>query len=175
MSKVIRLNENTYRRLESLIHGFDDTPDAIVQRLLDHYEGSSKQPLVNSSHTNNEVAPDLTHTKIIDGHFAGTKFKKWSELLHLAHKKAFDTMESFDKLSAESLSNLELGETTESGFKPVSGTPFSIQGASANDSWKSALHLAKLLDVPVYAEVRWREKAGAFRPGGSETLNWSPS
>jgi hypothetical protein len=51
MSKVIRISESTYMRLESLVKGFD-TPGNVIERLLDFYERQLKVPGLQTERIN---------------------------------------------------------------------------------------------------------------------------
>lgn len=56
MSKVIRIDTETFSRLQSLAEPFVDTPSSVIQRLLDYYEsretnGQEQKPQSSTSST----------------------------------------------------------------------------------------------------------------------------
>lgn len=185
MSRVIRVSETTYRRLEQHVTGFGDNPDTVIERLLDYYEDDSDKENGNQRREGSgqnaplELEPDhpgdLTHTKVLEGYFGEERVSNWKELMHTAHSIAYGTLGSFNKLREVTEANIEKGEHTESGFDPVLGAPISIQGANANNSWQNAFRLAKELKVPIEMTFRWRNKKKALHPGKKGKLSWAPN
>ena len=54
MSHVIRIPTNIYNRLEKHAQGFD-TPANVIERLLNSYEGGSKQPLESNDKNTKDI------------------------------------------------------------------------------------------------------------------------
>jgi len=185
MSRVIRVSETTYRRLEQHVTGFGDNPDTVIERLLDHYEDNSDRANKNQRRQggkqndplelNPDDPDDLTHTKVLEGYFGDESVSNWKELMHTAHSIAYGALESFNELREITDANIEKGEHTESGFAPVLGAPISIQGANANNSWQNAFRLARELNVPIEMTFKWRNKKEALHPGKKGKLSWTPN
>lgn len=150
-------------------------PDTIIERLLDYYEDDGGKKDRNQRREGggkngplalNPADPgDLTHTKILKGYVGDERVSNWKEEMHTAHSIAYPTLGSFDKRRKITNANIEKGEHTESEFAPVLGTPISIQGAKANNSWQSAFRLATELRVPIEMTFRWWNKKKALHPG----------
>lgn len=182
MSKVVRISGNTYERMQKIAKPLDDTPDTVIQRLLDSYEGKKfgERKKTESSENRNviileaENPIDLTHSKIHEGKFGGIKVKNWFELVSVAHKVGLKELGSFNELRKMTISNIVEGDKVDSGYKPIKGADISIQGANANMSWISALKIAKRLKKPVKIEFRWRHKSSAKYPNKKGMLEWSP-
>jgi len=183
MSKVIRISENTYQRLQKIATPFDDTPDTAILKLLDFYESEKSDKQVKQSETRKsgvilldpENPSDLTHTKILEGYFDDVSVRNWKELVNVAHKRALNDLGSFDELRKISISNIYAGEKIENGYKLIEGTNISIQGANANQSWNSALKIAKKLGQPIEMKFMWRDKKGAIYPNQPGILKWPSS
>jgi len=184
MSRVIRVSESTYRRLEQHVTGFGDNPDRVIQRLLDYHDEDGMESGNQNREDGGQNGPlelnpddpgDLTHTKVLNGHFGDESVSNWKELMHTAHNIAHNSIQSVDKLREITHANIEKGEHTESGFAPVLGAPISIQGANANKSWQSAFRLAKELKVPIEMTFKWRKKKNALHPGKKGRLSWTPN
>jgi len=184
MSKVVRISENTYQRMQKIAKPFDDTPDTVIQNLLDFYEKEKLGKKPKQSTSTNKDDPmilevenpsDLTHTKVWEGHFNNKTVRNWRELVSVAHRTALNKLGSFSELRKLSISNIVEGVKEESGFKPIDGTNISIQGANANSSWDSALIIAKRLNMPLRMKFKWRNKKGVSHPHKTGILEWKPN
>lgn len=183
MSKVVRISQNTYQRMQKIAKPFDDTPDSVIQTLLDFYEKEKLGKKAKQTTSQNDDPlildvnnpSDLTHTKVWEGHFNNETVRNWRELISVAHRDALTKLGSFSELHKLSISNIVEGIKEESGFKPIDGTNISIQGANANSSWDSALIIAKRLNVPLRMKFKWRNKKGASHPNKTGILEWSPN
>jgi len=51
MSREIRLSEELYKRIENNAEGFADTPENVIERLLNFYESASTAPNVSKKDT----------------------------------------------------------------------------------------------------------------------------
>lgn len=182
MSKVVRISENTYQRLQNIATPFDDTPDTAILKLLDFYENQNQSTGKRYSESvksgvkilNPDKPSDLTHTKVLEGLFDDTSVRNWRDLVTAAHKKALNELGTFEELKKVSISNIRQGNKRENGYKLIDGTNVSIQGANANQSWNSALKIAKRLNIPVEMKFMWRDKKGAIHPNQPGLLKWSP-
>jgi len=182
MSKVIRISENTYQRLQNIATPFDDTPDTTILKLLDFYENKDHSTDERHSETmksgviilNPTNPSDLTHTKVLEGIFDDTSVRNWRDLVNEAHKRALNELGSFEELKKISISNIYKGDKRENGYKLIEGTNVSIQGANANQSWASALKIAKRLNLFIEMKFMWRDKKGAIHPNQPGLLKWAP-
>ena len=185
MSQVIRISESTFKHLESLASGFD-TPGNVIDRLLNFYEKHYTQaaPLQSVSQpTMISEGPimaldldnpgDLSHTKILEGWFGNEKVNKWIRLVYAAHKYALGCFADFEALKRETLSNILNGSLTESGYHAYPDIGISIQGENSNNSWRSALHLAREINVSrIEVLIQWRNNEKAAYPGQKGRLFW---
>jgi hypothetical protein len=185
MSQVIRISESTYNHLESLAKGFD-TPGNVIDRLLKFYEDyhgkvtpsvKPKQSIV-ASHTpiktlNPDNPGDLTHSKILEGWFGDQRVNNWVQLVYTAHKYAIDSFDSFEALQKVTLSNVVKGSFTESGYHAYPDLGISIQGQDSNNSWRSAMQLAREINVSrIEVLIQWRNNEKAAYPGQKGRLFW---
>lgn len=185
MSQVIRVSESTYNHLESLSKGFD-TPGNVIDRLLKFYEDHHTQvaspvkpspPIVappGSIKTLNPDNPgDLTHTKILAGWFGNEKINNWIRLVYAAHKYAIGYFGNFEALERETFSNIVNGSLTESGYHEYPDLGISIQGQDSNNSWRSAMHLAREINISrIEVLIKWRNNEKAAYPGQKGRLSW---
>ena len=182
MSKVIRISETTYRRLEKHVNGFDDTPDKVIAKLLEIAENGQQAASAGASTETNvesengfdaDDAPDLTHTHRVGGTIGRRAFDSWADLMREAHKLAYDKLQSFERVQEISKAHIREGSVSSKGFKPVPGTPFSMQGANSNTAWRHSLHIAKELRLPLKVSFRWFNKKQAYRRGQAGRMEWS--
>lgn len=186
MSYEIRISDHIYNRLEKHVQGFDDTPENVIDRLLDFYETyetsiQSSAETNKGTHNDEEIIElpiedpgDLRHTKILNGQFQDESIRKWNELLHVVHKHAFNYYGSFQKLREVTGANIEEGSINKHGFKPCKGTNFSIQNEDANHCWRNSLSLAKQIQTPsIKVLLQWEDHKKAAYPGQRGRLFWT--
>ena len=132
-----------------------DTPDAIIERLLDFYEehglkaeaGPVVAPIVpDASISSNGILtfdpadpPSLRHTKIVKASFNGKDMShpNWNDLHRHAHEVAFAAL----------------------------GRRFDV---------RHVYNLARKLGAPIDLTFAWREKPGAQNPGKVGKISWRP-
>ena len=118
--------------------------------------------------------PSLLHTRC-RGAFGGTSFKKWNDLVRIAHVQAYAKAGSLETLLSVTHAQLRKGDHSgDSGFHFVPEIGLSIQGVDANKAWEYSRRLAQYLMVPLSARVEWRHKEGAAFPGETGLLEWKP-
>ena len=178
MSQVIRVSESTYHHLESLAKGFD-TPGNVIDRLLKFYEDHHTQapPIVPPPGPIKTLNPDnpgdLTHTKILEGWFGNEKVNKWIQLVYVAHKYALNYFGNFEALERETLSNIVNHSLTKGGYHEYPDLGICIQGQDSNNSWRSALHLAREINISrIEVLIQWRNKEKSAYPGQKGRLSW---
>jgi hypothetical protein len=174
-----------------------DTPSKVVERLLDLYDDvkaagrhldnnpaafadakglprADSSPTTRSMTVNPDEPPDLTHTRIVQGSFAGKAAGRWNDLVHLAHREAFKRLATLEKVRSISRSNILHGHYRSAGFQHLKDLGISIQNVNANDAWRRALHIARKLNLPIHVEVEWKKHRGSALPDQRRTLAWRP-
>jgi len=73
MSKVIRVSEEVYRRLEGHVQGFE-APQAVIERLLNSFEGIEPEVEVNEA----EERSTMTRGEFVRSHGATCRNWNWS-------------------------------------------------------------------------------------------------
>lgn len=189
MPITIEIPEHLYNRIQKQAVPFVDlTPAAVIERWADFFDTSSESgipvplqvpepaPLVLEGKRYNPMnPPELFHTRVI-GHIGGRDFKKWNDLVRLAHLAALEASGSLEELRQISRANLRAGDHSgRNGFHFVPEMNASIQGLDAGKAWECAFHLAKHTKVPVVAKFTWRENPKAAFPGETGILEWSPT
>ena len=182
MSPVIRIPESTYKRLQKLAIPFVDKPADVIDRLLDEREQKETGKVSRETSTDSTVLQldplrpdDLGHTRVLEARLNGRTIRpKWNYLVIVVHQLALERLGSFDKLKKMTLSNIVQGERSDSGFKYVTETDFSIQYTDSNHSWKNSLHLAMKLGFEIEVHLEWMNKDKAVHPDQRARLFWSP-
>lgn len=77
MSKVIRVSEEVYKRLENHVQGFD-SPQGVIERLLDYYEGVETNSEGQIQVTKSEERSTMTRGEFVRSHGATCKNWNWS-------------------------------------------------------------------------------------------------
>lgn len=192
MPKQIPISDALFQRLQKHAVPFEDTPATVIERMVDFYEehnipqGKSAKPATGSDEppsvaVREEIRkfdprrpPDLCHTRV-RGEFAGTGYSKWTDLMRIAHIKAYKTAGSFEALREVTRAQIRNGSQNDNGFKPIPEIGLSLQGVDANHAWSHSLRLAQHLNVPLRALVEWQNKDNAAFPGEEGLLAWSPT
>ena len=173
MCATIVIADETFEMLQQIAEPLIDTPDSTIRKALSVYIIGKPPPATSGTPFNADAPPNLTHTSFISGNVGGTQITKWNNLLLEAHVKAFKALKGdFLALQRVSGAHLKKGELTGSGFRPVVGHGFSVQGVDANKAWALSLALAKKFSFPISIEFRWQQKDGAAFPGSLGRMNW---
>ncbi|MGD0413053.1 MAG: type I restriction endonuclease [Verrucomicrobiota bacterium] len=122
---------------------------------------------------NPDYPENLSHTKLIEGRFAGESTPNWRGLVHCAMRKAHENGVPFATL--RSIANISERNPGDPSFQKIEGTHLWLQGMDSNQAWKRSLTLAKQIRSDIHAVVLWREKEGAAHPGEEAEIQWSPS
>ncbi|HET6375034.1 MAG TPA: hypothetical protein VFF88_03210 [Methylocella sp.] len=182
----VDLSEATFKRLQALAKPLIDTPDSVIDRLLDHYEDAGpgrSSPAVNGGkdpaamiRLDPAQVPSLTHTKLRKASFGGRELARpnWNELVRTAIEAGLERFGSADELMRMTDARIVKGAKTDEGFSPLAGRGISVQGVDALDAWRIAYGLARKLSVPIEVIFEWRDKEGAAHPGEIGTIVWSP-
>ena len=192
-----RISEPPYPSLpEALIalvreKGFSVTADEAVKFIKEAAERKPPAPIAyqatqsstpdsdrrpESPSRRRELNPDnpinLTHTRIVEGHFGVEKISKWVELMDCAMRTAQKSGVPFTFLSGNG--NISERNPGHSSFHKIDGTNLWIQGMDSNQAWKRALNLAKKIRADIRVVVFWRDKEGSAYPGEEAVIQWSP-
>jgi hypothetical protein len=184
MEITIKIAQHTCERLKKYAVPLEDTFTSVIERMIDHYETSSKPSLPSKAPKEEEVIsrgrilnpidpPNLFHT-ISQGQFGTIRFSNWNELVRVAHIEAFKKVKSFGDLQRETRAQIQKGNCTEKGYHFVPEIGISVQGVDANHAWTYSLRLAKFLKSPICVYVEWRNNSKASHPGESGILEWTP-
>ncbi len=191
MCPTITIADETFAILQQIAEPLVDTPDSTIRKALTVYvelqnKGEKSrgraigtpEPTIpfdptSGSRFNPDSPPNLTHTSFISGNVGGAQVTKWNNLLLEAHAKAFEALKGdFLALQRVSEAHLQKGEITGSGFRPVTGSGFSVQGVDANKAWALSVALAKKFSFPISIAFRWQQKDGAAFPGKLGRMSW---
>jgi len=185
MSTTLELPDALFKRLQKFAIPLVDTLPTVIERLADHYEATSSalpQPAktqAQSAYDNLRkfdplTPPDLLHTRV-EGTFGTRPFRKWNELVRLAHIEAFEKAGSFEELRAATHSQIRKGNHDgDSGFHFIPEIGISVQGVDAKHAWSYALRLAQYTGKPLRLTVQWRNNEKAAFPGESGKMEWIP-
>lgn len=186
MSIQIEIPEALFERIKKHAIPFVDlTPIAVIERWADHFESegthvdsetkSGRNPQEDVDEKFSPFSPpDFMHTRC-RGTFASIPFKKWNDLLRIAHVKAFSKAGSFDSLKNITHAQIRRGDHSgDSGYHYVKEIDISIQGVDANHAWLYTMQLAKFLKSPLCVTVEWRHNEKAAFPGKTGSIEWSP-
>src|SRR6185436_14421881 len=92
-------------------------------------------------------------------------FAEWNELMRIAHTEALKKAGSFEGLRRVTRARILEGEFAYNGYKFIPECDLSLQGVDANRAWEHSLRLAIYLNVPLRAEIEWRNNEKSAYPG----------
>ena len=181
----VDLSEATFKRLQALAKPLIDTPDSVIDRLLDHYEDAGQgrpSPAANGKDPADVIrfdaaeVPSLTHAKLRKASFGGRDLSRpnWNELVRTAVEAGLERFKSADELMRMTDARIVKGAKTDEGFSPLGGRGISVQGVDAHDAWRIAYGLARKLSLPIEVIFEWRDKEGAAHPGEIGAIGWTP-
>jgi hypothetical protein len=183
MNTALEIPPALFERLQKHAIPLVDTPVSVIERLADHYEATTESLGENLKPRNSASdlksfnplnPPDFFHSKI-EGTLGDLYFRKWNELVRLAHVLGFKKAGSFDALRKATQSQIRNGDHDGvSGFHFIPEIGISVQGVDARHAWTYALRLAQFSGVPIHATVTWRNNEKAAFPGESGTIEWVP-
>ncbi|MCE9611131.1 MAG: hypothetical protein K8R23_13130 [Chthoniobacter sp.] len=162
----------------------DLTPISVIERWADHFEGqktetnghpktASPTPELPGKMFSPVNPPDLMHTRC-RGTFGTLPFRKWNNLVRIAHTQAFAKAQSFEALRAVTPAQIRKGDHSgDSGYHFLPEIGISVQGVDANHAWQYTLGLAQFLKTPLRASVEWRHNDKAAFPGEMGTIEWA--
>jgi hypothetical protein len=123
---------------------------------------------------NHLAPPNLQHTRC-KGTFGSTSFRKWNDLIKIAHIQSFAKAKSFEVLQKVTKSSIRKGDHSgDSGYYFSPEIDISISRVDANRAWECALHLAVYLNTPLKVTIEWLNNKKAAFPNQTGTLEWNP-
>lgn len=188
MPITITISEQLFEEIQKQAVPFVDlTPEAVIRRWAEHYRSTDdvshletvshsvpEVPSVEGRRYNPMNPPELFHTRV-NGQIAGRPFRKWNDLVRLAHVLAFEKSRTLEELRSNTRANVQPGNHDgRDGFHFVPEINASIQGLDANKAWECSLRLAKYAGLPLCARFTWRDNPNAAFPGESGVLEWNP-
>lgn len=186
MNVTLQIPESLFARIQKHAIPFVDlTPISVIERWADHFEGKPDRqrahgsvPVSESDLIENRfdpvAPPDLMHTRC-RGTLGNVSFRKWNELLRIAHIQALKKAQSFESLRKVTRAQIREGDHSgDSGYHFIPEIGVSVQGVDANHAWEYALHLARYLKAPLRVSIEWRHNDKAAFPGGGGLIEWTP-
>lgn len=119
---------------------------------------------------------NLTHTKILEGKVCDKMGSEWNPLVDVMLLKVYKQKSiSFATLKMKlPMLNMQVGSHTESGFRPVKDTNFSVQYENSQNSAEALIVLARdILECPIKILFEWRNKAKNY-PGQRGLIEYYP-
>ncbi|MDX0525153.1 T4SS efffector SepA family protein [Sinorhizobium meliloti] len=171
----ITLSDQVFARIKAQAEPFVDTPESVIIRLLEFYEGGkATYDLGAVKIFDPKNPPNLRHTTVIKAIVNGVALKSqetnWNAvLLVLIRKLAEDGMKPED-IENRLVCNTSLGERTDSGYKFIREAGLSIQGLDANNAWRAIQVLASVTNQTVNIDFKWQNKEGVEMAGATGTL-----
>lgn len=186
MNIQIEIPETLFARIKNNAIPFVDlTPVSVLERWADHFEngkphagnpsaGVAEPTEFSGKKFSPFTPPDLMHTRC-RGTLGAASFRKWNDLVRVAHTQAFAKAGSFEALMSVTHAQIRKGDHSgDSGYHFVPEIGISIQGVDANHAWSYSLRLAQYLKTPLIARVEWRHNEKAEYPGEAGILEWRP-
>jgi hypothetical protein len=176
MSPSVELSPTTFTRLQAHAVPLVDSIESVINRLIDFFESRDGAPVPakagepdNVRQFNPSAPPNLTHTKVLEIHFAGRPLDRnqtnWNGLLNVAIREAKAVSKYPAEFKKLIVVNSVDGQKNDEGYRYMPDLNLSVQGQDANGAWKAACHIAQQLGLEVAATFVWREKEGAAFPG----------
>lgn len=177
MAPSIELTASTFSRLQALASPLVDTPETVINRLIDAFEKKAGDDGAASGNSgdrgarafNPNASPDLTHTKILSATLNNQQLGRgqdnWNGLLNAAVRLAKAKAKSTADLKKLVTVNFVEGQKTDEGYRHFPDLGISVQGQDANGAWRAVAHIAQKIGCQLTVTFAWREKEGAAFPG----------
>ena len=187
--RTIEVSLHTYDRLQRRAVPFEDTPDAVISRLLD--ESAANEDVRVGSEANDDAGkqegpwggeafqvdiavedpfdpPSLKHTKVLRAEVDGGEVVRanWTVVRQTVVAIALgDGGYDLRRLLQFCPMNAITGVKDNEGYTHYEDLGVSIQGQDANHAWQAAAATARAVGVPVKVWFQWRAKPDATHPG----------
>jgi hypothetical protein len=176
--RQVEVQETTFERLKLLAEPFVDTPDTVISRALDAYEGAKKNGRHPPTTSSNRLVvdpknlPRLTHTKLITAKLGTKDYPRanWNSMLDEMMRVAGKQGLRAQQIQGLTGVNVKSGKKTDEGYTYLDDVNLSVQGQDANAACRGIVAIARNLKMPVHLEFMWRDKDGAAHPGKMATL-----
>ena len=172
--KIISVRNQIFSRMQRVGESLVDTPDSVIERLLDFYEQHHGMAAPSHSEIALEQAawdpmspPSLRHTKVMSAILAGREVTSpsWNRLVDEIARIGKKRLGSFSELKKQLPANIVEGIKQDQGYRYLSDVNLSVQGQDAQDAWRSVAQLAKTLNIRVEVYFLWRNNPAAAFPG----------
>jgi hypothetical protein len=172
--KTISIKNQTFNRMQRVGEPLVDTPNSVIERLLDFYEQhQGGAPPSYPENTPEQTAwdpvlpPSLRHTKVMSAILAGQEVTSpsWNRLVDEIARIGRRRLGSFSELKKQLPANIVEGIKQDQGYRYLSDVNLSVQGQDAQDAWRSVAQLAKTLNIGVEVYFLWRNNPAAAFPG----------
>lgn len=114
-----------------------------------------------------ETTPGLTFTRVLSARVDNARAEKmnWANLLVSVIVAVKAKGIAAEKLVTELQVPAKVATYTEEGYKFYAELGISVQGQSAQDTWKEVRRLADKFTIPVEVRFQWRDNPKAQHPG----------
>ncbi len=183
----VTLSDTTFSKLKTIAEPFVDTPETLIERLIDAEiqrgkialtgNGSSPSAKNDFLQQNPDSHESLAFTRVLSAKVDGREIHrpKWNSIMNHLHLLASKRLGSFDAVKRASSVRLRQGRYEEEGFKYLPEADLSIQGVDSNSAWDHSLQIARELSIPIKVTFEWRNKKGAAHPDRLGILEWNPT
>ena len=168
---TITVQQATYERLQSHAQPFVDTPEDVINRVLDAFEDKPPRQADDDDRVDIVVdprrVPDLTHTKVRSARIGSDLIHKpnWNLLLDRTVLAAMRDAGGFEELERVCPANLFNGRKIDDGYHHLHEIDVSVQGRSANEAGRTLIETAERIGLAVDITFAWRQKDEAAHPG----------
>ncbi len=172
--KTIKINESTYKRLQSIGKTFEDSVDSVINKLIDSYQQNNREGLKIPRGGKNEpplrkINPDqlsvLQFSKIlsatIDGKPDATNWNKlMRNVISASVNKTNDrNWDHYFKM------NIKEGEFNQKNYTYLPDLDITVQGQNAENACKAIRAFAKKAELSIEIKFRWQDIDKASYPG----------
>ena len=178
----INVSNETFERFKNLATPFEDTPESLLIKLMNKFEGNQFQEHHSENPKNKEIislSPNdlskLRHTKLLAAKFGDIKPNKcyWNSIAQLALTKVLDkTGGDVYELQRVSGANVTPGRKIDEGYTFIASHNFSCQGVNAINAAGIVIRCAEFLECDVYLEFAWHIKDEAHKPGKRASIQY---
>lgn len=181
----IEVTDATFKKLQALATPFVDTPNTVIDRLIDYFRRGQSDSTIEAPETEETSSalkfdpgslPSLTHTKLKSAVIADRLIDRptWNRLVRIALEVAFTKSENFEELRRATDARIVKGIKTDEGYTPIIHQKFSVQGVDAPEAFRIIFGIARKFSLPFEIFFEWRDKEDAAFPGELGEVAWKP-
>jgi len=179
----VEIASDTMARLQKIAVPFTDTPDTVIQRLLDAYatpdvlDIPGTKPAGPGQPVKDDGAvmlfdwrnpPVLAHTTINQVVLNGEQFAKgdnyWNTIMYALIRAAYKHGKTADQLNKLLFVNHAMGMKSDNGYKFMHDIGLSIQGQNSDNAFRQSFALAEHMKFKLEVFFRWQNKPEAAFP-----------